>query len=819
MNTVPSSRQPSKPVESGELALDFSIEAEDASPPTFLGRHVSELLSQLHSMLRDQAGLTVQPKIAERARISLFSIATDDHYDLFLPTEASREQDEESLILPRHLAALRSITVPHEHFPKCISNAPLAKQFAENTVRWLQLANTAYSERGSVMTTFRDPGGRSRRSPTGVLTESKRLGIFYPQDYQAHQLGGLSISSLLGVHSLPKHFDRGYKNSFVANGQGYTPSECLSAFFHGPTIADCATTLMACLYRAIEATVGTDEFNRLFDSPVSKFRIARCLFQDSDVKPEGLQNTARHLNPIDCINPIYDLFHDLRYLKQDSFDPIREGLSESAIKKGDILYIQGVDTYTAKHKSGNDLGFNLICTGQNSSRQNLYLGFDPDGFAEPKTYDQVKNILIDGYNKPQSSETTSAIKGGETSYAELTNHILPYDHSIVGITHALRFSTMRWDYFASLYDKAWHQQPLSSVAPAVEPKSVDHGSPFPSENLDADFDHFEPSSPQQELMKLTALKFTHAVINSQDGALHQKPMGLFLTGSPGIGKTHLCVAVAKKAAEYGLNTLYIDEVKAASLFEGFAGSKTQWNRKIDEMLAGKDLVVVDDANHELGRTREFLAKIMTHVMTNNKAVMASSNHLMAIQNLVPGIIDPLTKDAHNFFYLSDLQGESCRSQWWQSPEVKAADALSQLGQYQGCKAAAVIIEDTAFIDDIARLLDIPVAQIRRVGHYFLPGIEYLSPEFFFSDLSKTEHQAVFMECHIADDGSKKGYVIEQFLNVMQRVYDEGLKLVVKTNNRQQLVDAALGFLDEREYLKRNKPRIIDRLKHMFPDFS
>ncbi len=320
-------------------------------------------------------------------------------------------------------------------------------------------------------------------------------------------------------------------------------------------------------------------------------------------------------------------------------------------------------------------------------------------------------------------------------------------------------------------------------------------------------------------MKLTALKFTHAVINNLDEARHKKPMGLFLTGAPGIGKTHLCVAVAKKAAEYGVNTLYIDAIKVCHLIDDFAGDQTRWKSKIDEMLAGKDLVVVDDANHEIGGcTQDLLAKTMKHVMTTNTAVMVSSNQPIPVKDVTPGFVDPSTKKAHNFFYLRDLQGESRRSQWWQSPEVQATDALSQLGQYQGCKAAGVIIEDTVFIDDIARALDIPVEQIRRVGHYFLPGIERVSPDFFFSDLSKTEHQAVFMECHIAGDGSKM-CMIEQFLNVIQRVHDEGLKLVVKTNNRLQFSEIVLGNLENSFRFSADRIRITDRLKHMFPDFS
>ena len=833
MNTISSSHQPSEPVKPAEPDLNSSRKSENAHLPTFSGHPVRDLQAQPQSSPKigasrisqsGQAGSSVQAESAKRARISDYSIATGNHPHLLLATDAPPEHDNEIFILQKHFAALRTITVPHEHFPKSVSNAPLAEQFAENTIRWLKLANTAYSERDSVTTTFYDPRNSSLWESTGELKARKSLGVFYANDYLTHELPSVTRTTLLGLHSLPNYFNKGHKSSFLADGQ-HTPSESLSAYFHGPTIGDCATTLMACLYRAIEATIGTDEFNRIFGSPVSMFRITCSLFYGNAMAAKGLLDTFRHVKPIDCVSPLYYLFEDLLFEKKISRKPLSKSskkLSELDIKKGDVLYIQGVDSYCEKHITGAAMGFNLICTGQNSNGQNLYLGFDPDGFAEPKTYDQVKKILIDGYNKPQSHETTFAIKGGGTSYAQLTNHTLPYDHPIVGITSALRFCDWHWEHGASLYHKAWHQQPLLPVTQAMESKPVDHGSPFPSENHDADFDHFEPGSSQQELMKLTALKFTHAVINNLGKAQHKKPMGLFLSGSPGIGKTHLCVATAKKAAEYGANTLYIDAAKAGSLFEGLAGDQVQWDKKIDEMLAGKDLVIVDDANCVLGSKRDLLAKIMKYVMTDNKAVIINSNHPIPIKDVIPDIIDPLTESAHNFFYLSDLQGESYRSQWWLSPEVQAVDALSKLGQYQGCKAAAVIIEDAASVEEIAQKLSIPVDQIRQVGHYFLPGIQRCSPDYFFRDLTKTEHQAVFMECHITSDESPfRSTKFEQLLNVVQKVHDEGIKLVVKTNSHTLFLEALRTFLEKSIFVRLGnlEPRVSNRLKHMFPDFS
>ena len=323
-------------------------------------------------------------------------------------------------------------------------------------------------------------------------------------------------------------------------------------------------------------------------------------------------------------------------------------------------------------------------------------------------------------------------------------------------------------------------------------------------------------------MKLTAIKFTHAVIRNLNEAQDKKPMGLFLTGSSGIGKTHLCVAAAKKAAEYGATPLFVNTKKAEQLYQGFVGDGERWDRKINEMLAGKDLIILDDTNTDFLCT-QLLAKTMEFVLTHNKAIMVSSNHLIPVKTATPGFINPLTdKRAHNFFYLSDLQGESYHSQWWHSPEVQAADALSRLGQYQGCMAAGVIIEDAVSIDDIAKKLSVPVDLIRQVGHYFLPEEELLSPDYFFSDLSKSKHRAVFMECHITDNDSQfSSITFEQFLNVIQKVHDEGVKLVVKTNSYSLFLETLRGFLEQSMFvaINMNRSQIIDRLKHLFPDFS
>ena len=719
-----------------------------------------------------------------------------------------------------HFSAISQISVSHEHFPGNISKVPSVQQFTEHTIRWLQHANTAYAERKSVMATHYPPTEDFDVWTSSVEVTKKKLGIFYPKDYQTHELPLLTDTSYLGLHSLPEYFDGTYIYSFVTTDNVHSPSECLSAFFHGPTVADCATTLLACQYRAIETIIGTDEFNKIFAAPASKFRIARSLFV-SAISPETpLPAECENLQPIDLVNPLHSLFDDVRYsspLTPDS-NPIERNLSEADIKEGDILYIAGVDRYTKKHHSGDDMGFNLICTGQNSSGRNLYLGFCPDLFVQPKTYDEVKKMLIDGYNEPQNSETIAAIEPGVSGYAELTNDTVPDDHPIVGITAVLRYSPLRWEHLALQRDKAWHRQPLMPASQALAAVPLENGSPFPVEHFDSDFDSFESLSPQQELMKITALKFTHAVIDGTVEPSHKKPMGLFLSGLAGIGKTHLCVAVAKKAAEHGVKTLYIDEATVGGLLNKLHGNLEQWYCDINNMIADKDLVVLDEVNSETGCAQMFLAETMQRVTTDNIAVMVSSNNHIPVRYSTPDFLDPLDKRAHNFLSLSDLQGDSCRSQWWLSPEVQAGDKLSRLGQYEGNKAAAVITEQPVSLVDIARALNISADQIRRVGAPMLPGEKMFSSDYDCRDLSKTQHQAVVLEFIKSGNKSVGYFEISQFINIIQRVHDEGLKLIVKTNNSKLFTKEILEFLNTDFLIQGERVRIIDRLNHLFHEF-
>ena len=213
MDTVPDTYQSARCFQSLKPASQPSGMAAGIKTPMFLGYPLSEVPPKKQT-ISTEMGVADSLKTKKRFSglmesgrgLTDYWISTGDSFITFVPGTKSSPDDYDNLVLQGHFSALNTITAPHQHFPKSISNTSLAQQFTEHTVRWLQLANTPYAERNSVIVSHYSPGGRyGVRQP---LMERKSLGVFYSEDYQAQELPELSKSMCLGLHSLPKYFDR-----------------------------------------------------------------------------------------------------------------------------------------------------------------------------------------------------------------------------------------------------------------------------------------------------------------------------------------------------------------------------------------------------------------------------------------------------------------------------------------------------------------------------------------------------------------------------------------------------------------------------------
>jgi hypothetical protein len=230
--------------------------------------------------------------------------------------------------------------------------------------------------------------------------ELEKSGMYYAQDYIDKYFPGKSTFAITAV-SNSKYWDIGVNTVFdqtlISYFQSYDyvkPSDALKSFIKGPTITDCANTIQISVYHLIYNLIGEEAFDQVFGNLLTPFVVTPTLFEQLTKGERRVYQGTKYEpvlgNPLDVL-----------------FDIIERPTLES-LQDQDILYIKGVPEYDSKHISGGSTGWNLIC-GRKGSEEPKFIGFGPIKFSEPLTYQGIKRLLIDGYNKEQNVDTTSYI--------------------------------------------------------------------------------------------------------------------------------------------------------------------------------------------------------------------------------------------------------------------------------------------------------------------------------------------------------------------------------------------------------------------------
>jgi DNA replication protein DnaC len=660
--------------------------------------------------------------------------------------------------------------------------------FTKGVAKWLDKANTAYGKR-------------------------EDNGVYYAPDYLKQHGLNESFLNLNGI-SHKDYFDWATRGSLFRAKEDVLPSDALSAYFQGPTFGDCGSTLQAAIARSIEEMAGTKAFNQLFNKPLTPFLITPILFdsiKERDDLPKYDVTTGGSAG-----NPFYFLFDSIKdYDVSDESD-----ISESDVKAGDIVYIEGVKDYPKKHLSGFATGWNLICVGKNEKGAPLYHGFGPGDFEKPLTYKQIQTVLIAGYNQPQLHDTKRLIAQFEKSDSPfdtikadvatlLADDKKPLDNPIGGIKAIMRFNSDKLKHYINNQTKAWHEQ--QEFSPVVKKTAgfLRQVNPIAPENLDKDFSDYEIHSPSHENMKEMALKFADAVSEARS-----HPIGFIMSGMPGIGKTHLSVSVLKKAQSRGQNILYIDESAIRNWYQKHAFEKggflseDEQTQAFDAWLNDVDVVVLDDINSKYGTANQFLKKAITYVLSNNKALIISSNNPVDyLKEALPKYIGYDDVITGQFLHLDKLTGKSMRNDWWQGVDIPVAKASMEFLATVDKGVPAAIVTESTSID-----LELIKAQ-------YLVNCSGVKPRIRIGK-APYRNQKVY-DMYVEDSASydvfilkvTNRYEVEQLLELLPKVHDAGQKLLIVTDDEKKLKALIKAELDD--YLHRKtKPRLIDRLEHL-----
>jgi DNA replication protein DnaC len=624
-------------------------------------------------------------------------------------------------------------------------------------------------------------------------------GLYYADDYVKGK--GESWIKISGITN-SYYWDMKTSGSFFKIKDGILPSDALAAFFKGPSFPDCANVIQACLYQYIMMKTGIDTFNKIFHNSISQFVLTQWLYDNYSSKSKELPTG----NPLDCI-----------------FDHIQE-LNFDNLEHGDIVYIKGVTNYVEKHLCGFAPGWNLFVIRKKKTDEPTFLGFGPDTFKNgPLTYNELRRKLIEFYNYPQSKETLEniskfnrgiefdsmhdMINHAKVTLAEtLANDIKSLDSDIGGLNKIIRVNENKLNDFIQfrLSENTWYNNKIPLIVTSnTILENVVLKCDISSENINNTFENYVPDTFDRQEMLTLMKKFAYNV-----NITNSTPLGLIISGKPGIGKTHLSISVMKYVTK---KVLYIDE---HSLKEEYQKNVSELN--YESLLQGVDLVILDDLNTLFGIGAKFFQKAIDYVFTYNKAILVSSNsHLDMIYDSLPyyiGYDNPIIK---NFHVINDLVSESYRKPWTDTFEGLHNDnKLEILSSYNGIHAAGIVVNESDI--DKKKLVTYQVKICKLVDKYKYPVVRiarepYKNQYVYDLYMHNIEIFDTFI-IKVTNSGEAA-----QLIKLVEKVHNKGAKIIVISNsdyNFRSLVLNELNSFLKKEY----KSRRFDRLKNIFPTF-
>jgi DNA replication protein DnaC len=663
--------------------------------------------------------------------------------------------------------------------------------------------------------------------------ELEKSGMYYAQDYIDKYFPGKSISAITAVAN-NKYWDIGvnrvFNQTLISYFQSYDyvkPSDALKSFIKGPTITECANTIQISVYHLIYNLIGEERFDQVFGNLLTPFVVTPTLF-------EPLTKGERRVYQDTKYEPI--LGNPLEVL----FDIIERPTLES-LQDQDILYIKGVREYDWKHISGVSVGWNLIY-GRLGSEEPKFIGFGPTKFSEPLTYQGIKRLLIDGYNKEQNIDTKNYIKKNpadlkSTIAKQLENDRKTYDEPIEGVQYIIRFNHAKLHSFITKQRQEWFNESIEDLErqlPSEKKKQINLlTDSFSAETSNASFDNYERLSEQQILMYDKMKKFALKTVTKKP---EYGPIGLILGGTPGIGKTHLSVAVANFVSKYNLKVTFTDNDWVVT----FSSRAKRLGSSIDFLpsIQDSDLIILDDINSEYGYGSNFLYTAFKYVILNNKSLLFTSNiTIKSLQKYLPYIYGYDDVRVKNFLSLNNLNARSYRNYWFVSLGIENINISTNdekmliLNRYIGEKSAGIVlfelpasINELTYIDKYSQLTgktdeilivrDWKQEQYKKKhGEYPVGNFDHKMPGYsgIPSELEISRPTVKIVIMHLFD-----WTLFDQFLKIVPILHDNKIKIIILSplNIVQFIQMLKEGFIRIRQSFTGSEIRLKSRVSSM-----
>ena len=303
-------------------------------------------------------------------------------------------------------------------------------------------------------------------------------------------------------------------------------------------------------------------------------------------------------------------------------------------------------------------------------------------------------------------------------------------------------------------------------------------------------------------------KFTNTVIKQHptDG-----PVGLFMFGSAGVGKTHLSVSIAKYVSMHGKKVIFIDSDYIKDYYQKMSGNPINFK----EWIIGYDLIIVDDINNDYGITNNFIKEAFKYIYFFSKALLLTSNiEITTINGLFP-----IGYNKYGFL-IKNIDAISYR-QPWTNTIINIANTpeslIQKLYEYNGQQASGIIL-----FDNNNRSI------LTKYGNLYAKNNANIKIR-YAKEPMKSNHptnESLFGKVHNLYMHNAHNYKViiikvftnkeaEQLLHLIEKVHTFGLKIIVITQSFDFFRDLIIRNLKSRGMLNK-KIKLFDRLRIIFP---
>ena len=387
---------------------------------------------------------------------------------------------------------------------------------------------------------------------------------------------------------------------------------------------------------------------------------------------------------------------------------------------------------------------------------------------------------------------------------------------IGGIKYILRLNKDRLDKFMNNEIDNWSNIDLMPLLMKYKLSqaqfSIKFMGDFAEDTKDKTFENYKADTQIQtellDLCKKFALVVSLNMINTY-------PSGLILTGTAGVGKTHLAVAVAKFVSKYK-RVLFVTDKYLSDTYTKNKGSDFNYGEILDTI----DVIIFDDINTDFGIGNIFLRNTIKYIYTYNKAIFITSNNSIKINSYIPYYYR-YDHPAINNIIMRNIKLDSMRVSW--SDDYIGVDKLEALKEFNSVNGAGIIIEEKGITFD--KFIEIYGKHKFDLPNVYVPykaaDDRGLVIDLYVHNLNNT-YKYVIMYVDSSTKqlfGSKapnKSSSIEQLLNVIQKAYDNNIKLILIIDSIEDL-KFNLNYILSKDDFVHKAHRLKDRLKIFFPN--